>query len=203
MTRCYRVHVHFALVLFVILPHSASSMTSNRSSSESFQIPEGRFNSPEPTLGPFGPLFGRWEDDQRMSDVFLYNEPPRVHHWHDYYCRFDYCSRVRTAIPRVYIGLMRFYNLLIDEFYRYQTYDHHIRRALLIYIQETAVLLGRVSFAVSQFSLAPFSWFATLQLNRELVGISQVHSQLFEAFRALRHVPRYQMAVWRNFRLFF
>ena len=161
------------------------------------------FNSPEPTLGAFGPLFGRWEDDQRMSDVFLYNEPPRVRHNNDYYSRFDYCFRVRAAIPRVYIGLMRFYNLLLDEFYRYQHLDVQIRRTLLVFVQEISVLLGRVSFAVSQFSLAPFSWFATLQLNRELVGISQVHSQLFQAFRHIRHVPRYQYAVWRNFRLFF
>ena len=138
-----------------------------------------------------------------QRDIFIYREPPRVRHFRDYHERFVYGERVRREISRIYVAIVRFYNLVLDEYLRYHLHDDQLRRALHLILHETTLLLSRTTFAVTQFSITPSSWVATCRLNDHFVQVAIIHSDLCQALRNLRSTPNYQVAVWRNFRLFF
>ena len=160
----------------------------------------GRSPQALPNEEPFGTAFGLYHSHH---DIFIYVEPPRVRHRDDWHERFIYGQRVRNGIARIFLSLTRFYNLLLEEFYKYQSQDQALRRAIHILIHETALLLSRTSFAISQFAVTPTSWVSTIRLNDHLVSVAQDHAALATAFTSLRSSYRYQMALWRNFRLFF
>lgn len=153
-----------------------------------------------PNREPFGQAFGLYHSHH---DIFIYVEPPRVRHRDDQTERSIYGQRVRNSIPRIFLSLTRFYNLLLEEFYKYQARDQALRRALHILIHETALLLSRTSFAISQFAVTPTSWVSTVRLNDHLVSVAQDHASLATAFASLRSSGQYRMALWRNNRLFF
>ena len=147
--------------------------------------------------------FGLWTTPHSHHDIFIYVEPPRVRHFHNQHERFNFGQRVRNGIARIYLCLTRFYNLVLEEYYKYQAQDDQLRRSLHLLIHETALLLSRTSFAISQFSITPTSWISTLRLNEHLIGVAEAHSALTVAFFSLRNSNRYQAAFWRNYRLFF
>ena len=148
--------------------------------------------------------FGLWETPQHSHrDIHIYIEPPRVRPSGDWYQRFIFSERLRSQIPRIFTCLTSFHSLVTDEYILQHCYDTYRRRALYLILQETSLLFARTSFAIQQFSLTPTSWVSIQRLNAYFEKVSQDHADLVNWFRRLQRANDQQMAIWRNFRLFY